>query len=91
MAEIKIYTTGSCPSCVLAKEILSAKGAAFQEVNLDGKAEERDELMKRTGMRTVPQIFINGQLIGGCSDMIAMDQKGKLDVLLGADTQDSDI
>ena len=88
MAKVKIYTTGSCPSCIWAKEILSKKGVSFEEVSLDGRPRERDELIERTGMRTVPQIFINGQLIGGCSDMIELDQKKKLDVLLSADDHD---
>ncbi len=83
MAKVVVYTTGYCPYCVRAKDLLKRKGTAFEEINLDGKAQELENLKKRTGLRTVPQIFINDQLIGGYSELSALDAKGELDKLLG--------
>ncbi len=80
--KIKIYSKTTCPACVMAKEILDKKGASYEEIILDGKPEETEALMSKTGMRTVPQIFINGELIGGCSDLMDLDRQKKLDPLL---------
>ena len=85
MARVKIYTKTNCPSCVLAKKVLSEKDVKFEEVVLDNKPEELNELIGKTKMKTVPQIFINDQLIGGCSDMMELDQENKLDILLQAE------
>ncbi len=83
MAEIVIYSTTVCPFCVRAKMLLNKKKVAFEEINLDKTPERRDEMIKRAGgRRTVPQIFIDGQHIGGCDDLHALDQAGKLDPLL---------
>ena len=82
MAKIKIYSKTTCPACVMAKELLTKKGASFEEVILDDKQEELQELIARTGMRTVPQIFINDELIGGCSDLMDLDRQNKLDPIL---------
>ena len=82
MAEVKIYTKTVCPACDLAKEVLRKKGVPFEEVVLDDKPEELEALINRTHMKTVPQIFINDQLIGGCSDMMDLDRKNQLDQLL---------
>jgi glutaredoxin 3 len=68
---------------VRAKDLLNRKGAAFEEINLDGKDDELARLRERTGQRTVPQIFIDGQLIGGFTDLAALDSRGELDRLLG--------
>ena len=86
MATVKIYTKTTCPACTLAKEILTQKKVSYEEVVLDDKPEELARLIERTKMRTVPQIFINNQLIGGCSDMMELDQQNKLDILLQAKT-----
>ena len=85
MAAVKIYTKTSCPACVLAKQILDQKGVSFEEFVMDDKPEELQALIKETNMKTVPQIFINGHLIGGCSDMIDLDKKNQLDILLQAE------
>ena len=85
MAVVKIYTKTTCPACTLAKEILTKKKVKYEEVVLDDKPEELTRLIERTNMRTVPQIFINNQLIGGCSDMMELDQQNKLDILLQAE------
>lgn len=82
MAEVKIYTKIVCPACDLAKEILKKKGVSFEEVILDDKPKELEALINRTHLKTVPQIFINDQLIGGCSDMMDLDSKNQLDQLL---------
>ena len=85
MATVKIYTKSSCPACVLAKQVLSQKGVSFEEFIMDDKPEELKALIEKTNMKTVPQIFINGHLIGGCSDMIDLDKKNQLDILLQAE------
>lgn len=85
MAEVQIYTKTHCPACDLAKQILNQKGVSFEEFLMDDKPEELKALIEKTQMKTVPQIFINGQLIGGCSDMMELDQKNQLDILLQAE------
>jgi glutaredoxin 3 len=82
VAQVTIYSKTYCPYCDRAKSLLASKGVAFEEINLEGKPDEMQALVKRTGMRTVPQIFINGKLVGGFTDLAALDQQGKLDALL---------
>ncbi|WP_439815165.1 glutaredoxin 3 [Zavarzinia sp. CC-PAN008] len=85
MAEITIYTTMMCPYCARAKALLEKKGAEYAEIDVMMDAGRRREMMDRAGGRhTVPQIFINGQHIGGCDDLYALDRKGGLDPLLAA-------
>lgn len=82
-AAVEVYTTTYCPYCVRAKELLKAKGVDYKEINVEGDDDARAALVKRSdGRRTVPQIFINGQGIGGFDDMYALDRAGKLDPLL---------
>ena len=78
MPHVQIYTWSNCPYCVRAKNLLNSKGIAFEEINLDGKDKELKELQTRTGQRTVPQIFIDGKMIGGFSELAQMDSEGKL-------------
>lgn len=82
MAKVVIYSKDHCSYCVRAKNLLKSKGVAFEEHNIENKPEEMKALMERTGMRTVPQIFIDDKLIGGFDDMNALDKDGKLDPLL---------
>jgi glutaredoxin 3 len=82
VAQVTIYSKTYCPYCDRAKSLLASKGVAFEEINLEGKPDEMQALVKQTGMRTVPQIFINGKLVGGFTDLAALDQQGKLDALL---------
>lgn len=83
MADVEIYTTRICPYCVRAKNLLQKKGVAFREVDVSDDAELRVALVEKAGgQRTVPQIFINGQHIGGSDDLHALDREGKLDALL---------
>ena len=80
MAQVEMYTTGWCPYCAMAKALLGRKGVAFEEINLDAEPDRRAEMVRRAhGGRTVPQIFIDGEHIGGCDDMMALDRKGLLD------------
>jgi glutaredoxin 3 len=84
MAEVEIYTTMWCPYCARAKALLGRKGIAFAEFDVDAEPARRREMMQRAGGRTsVPQIFINGEHIGGSDDMAALDRAGKLDAKLG--------
>ena len=82
MAEIIMYSTGYCPYCVKARELLQYKGASFTDIRIDLQPELREEMITKSGRRTVPQIFINGQHVGGCDDLYALDAQGTLDQLL---------
>lgn len=83
MAEVEIYTQPWCPYCARALNLLSAKGVAFREIDAPNGTAEREEARTRSGGRTtVPQIFINGQPIGGSDELSALDRAGKLDTLL---------
>jgi glutaredoxin 3 len=83
MAEVEIYTQPWCPYCARALNLFSAKGVAFREIDAPNGTPEREEARKRSGGRsTVPQIFINGQSIGGSDELLALDRAGKLDPLL---------
>ena len=80
--KVRIYSSQNCPYCVSAKELLTQKGVSFEEVDLTGKDAERKALVEETGMRTVPQIFINKKLVGGFSELSSLEQSGELDQLL---------
>lgn len=82
MANIIIYTTDYCPYCVTAKNLLTQKGATYTEIRVDQDPIKKEEMITRSGRRTVPQIFINEQHIGGCDDLMALNAAGKLDPLL---------
>lgn len=84
MAKVVIYTKSYCPYCVRAKDLLTRKGVQFEEIYLDDRPEEYATLKQKTGMMTVPQIFINDQLVGGYTDLAALEQANKLDAMLGA-------
>ena len=82
MALIEIYTKSTCPFCHRAKALLQSKGVTFQELSIEGDAAKREEMISRSGRTTVPQIFIDGQHIGGCDDLYALDAQSGLDPLL---------
>ncbi|MFB4362696.1 glutaredoxin 3 [Pantoea sp. BS_8] len=84
MANVEIYTKPTCPYCHRAKALLNEKGAAFQEIPIDEDMAKREEMIKRSGRTTVPQIFIDGQHIGGCDDLMALNDRQGLDPLLQA-------
>jgi glutaredoxin 3 len=79
---IEMYATSWCPYCERARNLLRAKGAAFDEINLEVHPEQREAMIRRSGRRTVPQVFIGGEHIGGCDDLHALDAAGGLDPLL---------
>jgi glutaredoxin 3 len=78
-ARVRMYTTLICPYCIRAKMLLKAKGVAYEEIDVSRDHDMRDWLVKVTGRRTVPQIFINEEPIGGFDDMRALDLAGELD------------
>lgn len=84
MAKVEIYTKAFCGFCHRAKALLDAKGVPFEEYDITMGGPKRDELRARVpGYATVPQIFIDGQLVGGCDDLHALDARGALDPMLG--------
>ena len=83
MAKIEIYTTTTCPYCTMAKRLLENKGQKWEEINLDQSPDRLDEMLERSGgRRSVPEIFIDGKLVGGYDDLVALESAGKLDALL---------
>lgn len=84
MPKVEIYTKMLCPYCSAAKALLNKKGVAFEEYDISMGGPQRAEMIARAhGGSTVPQIFIDGQHVGGCDDIHALDAAGKLDPLLG--------
>lgn len=80
---VEIYTWARCPYCIRAKDLLAEKGIEFVEYKIDGDEAARSQMAKRAdGRRSLPQIFINDQHIGGCDDLYWLDAQGKLDPLL---------
>ncbi|MCY7307510.1 MAG: glutaredoxin 3 [Rhodoferax sp.] len=83
MQTVKMYSTAYCPYCISAKQLLHSRGVQdIDEVRIDLDAGERSRMMELTGRRTVPQIFIGQTHVGGCDDLIALDQRGGLAPLL---------
>ena len=83
-SKVMIYSKTYCPYCDRAKALFKSKGVSYDEVMLDDKDEEFSALKKKTGLMTVPQIFINDTLVGGYSDLATLDREGKLDPMLNA-------
>jgi glutaredoxin 3 len=85
MAPVRMYTTQVCPYCVRAKALLTQRGVAqIEEIRVDLDPQQRVHMMEITGRRTVPQIFIGETHVGGCDDLVALDQRGGLMPLLNA-------
>jgi glutaredoxin 3 len=83
MQKVLIYTTPYCPFCLMAKRLLTKKGAAFQEIDVSGNPDLRAEMRRKAGgLSTVPQIWIGDRHVGGCDELYALEQAGKLDALL---------
>ena len=83
MANIEIYTWSTCPFCRRAKDLLDAKDVDYNEHDITGDEDARAKMVERTGgPRTVPQIFVNDKLIGGCDDIHRLEEQGKLDAVL---------
>lgn len=81
-ADIRIYSSQWCPFCVQAKRLLESKNAPFEEIIVDGKPAVRAQMMAESGRHTVPQIWINGQHIGGCDELYALERRKALDPML---------
>ena len=84
MSNVVIYSSDWCPFCIRAKQLLTHKGVAFDEIRVDGKPELRAEMARKAGRTSVPQIWIGETHVGGCDDLYALERAGKLDTLLGA-------
>jgi glutaredoxin 3 len=80
---VVMYTTSWCPYCSRARRLLEAKNVAFEEIDIDSSPEKRAEMQNRSGRRTVPQIFIGDHHVGGSDDLLALEEAGQLDGLLG--------
>jgi glutaredoxin 3 len=78
MSDIQVYSTRVCPYCIAAKRLLSARGIPFDEIDVTGDDAKRTWLVQATGRRTVPQIFIKGESIGGYDELSGLDRTGKL-------------
>mgnify|MGYP001474700472 CR=1 FL=1 len=85
MQAVKMYTTAVCPFCIRAKQILKSRGVEqIEEVRVDTDPQAREQMMAATGRRTVPQIFIGTEHVGGCDELLALDSRGALMPLLNA-------
>jgi glutaredoxin 3 len=88
-AQVEIYTRAFCPFCTRALRLLDQKGVAYRQIDATMNANVKQEMMDKTGGKTFPQIIIDGQPVGGCDDLMALDKANKLDALLaGSDPQD---
>ncbi|WP_299379818.1 glutaredoxin 3 [uncultured Kiloniella sp.] len=80
MAEVVVYSSMLCPYCIRAKKLLKSKGVAFNEIDVMMEPRRKPEMVEKAGGRTsVPQIFINGEHIGGCDELMTLESHGKLD------------
>lgn len=82
MSSAVIYTTKFCPYCIRAKYLLEDKKVSYEEIAVDGNQRLRQEMTKKSGQHTVPQIWVNNKHIGGCDDLMALERSGQLDKLL---------
>jgi glutaredoxin 3 len=83
--DVVIYVAGWCPYCQRARGLLAQKGVQFREVDVDDDPQLREEMIARSGRRTVPQVFIGAKHVGGCDDLFALDARGELDRLIQGD------
>lgn len=82
-SKVQMYSTAVCPYCVRAEQLLKSKGVAeIEKTRIDLDPAQREQMMQRTGRRTVPQIYIGETHVGGYDDLVALDRAGKLDALL---------
>jgi len=79
---VVIYSSDWCPFCIRAKSLLNQKGVDFEEIKVDGKRALREEMARKAGRTSVPQIWIGERHIGGCDDLFALERRGELDTLL---------
>lgn len=83
MKKIEIYTTPYCPFCREAKNLLMAKNVPYEEINVEDPKKMEEMIARAGGKTSVPEIFVDEKLIGGCDDIYALDESGKLDTILG--------
>jgi len=86
--KVEFFATSWCPYCSRARQLLAAKGVEIEEIDVDARPGAREEMLARSGQRTVPQIFINQTHVGGCDDLIALNEAGGLDALLQETSHD---
>jgi glutaredoxin 3 len=79
---VTLYVSDWCPYCQRAKALLSGKNVAFNEINVEDQPKYREEMIARSGQRSVPQIFIGDMHVGGCDELFELDRSGKLDPLI---------
>ena len=85
MSKVLMYSTAVCPFCVRAEQLLTRKGVTeIEKVRVDLQPERREEMMQKTGRRTVPQIYIGETHVGGCDELYELERQGRLDALLAA-------
>ena len=85
VAKVEVYTTSYCPFCTRAKSLLKSKGVSFEEIDVTEDAELRQKMVEMAGgRRTVPEIFIDGKIVGGYDELKALDDAGTLDSMLSA-------
>ena len=85
MSRVLMYSTAVCPFCMRAEQLLTRKGITdIEKVRVDLQPERREEMLQKTGRRTVPQIYIGETYVGGCDELYALEHQGKLDSLLAA-------
>ncbi|MFP6850520.1 MAG: glutaredoxin 3 [Pseudomonas sp.] len=82
MQPVVIYSSDWCPYCIRAKQLLTHKGVAFNEIKVDGQPDVRAEMTRKARQTSVPQIWIGDTHVGGCDDLYALERAGKLDALL---------
>ena len=82
MSTITMYSTGTCPYCVQAESLLKRKGLTVNKIRIDQDKVEFDNMIAKTGKRTVPQIFIDDQYVGGFDNLVALDRDGRLATLV---------
>ena len=88
MTRVRVYTASYCSFCRLAKNLLSRKGIPFDEIDVTSDTEVRERLVRDTGRRTVPQVFIDGKPIGGLDELRILDEQGELESLVRSETGD---
>lgn len=88
MKQVIIYSTETCPYCVRARDLLKSKDVSYTDIRVDEQPELRDDMISKSGRRTVPQIFIGDEHVGGCDDLFALEQAGELDSLLSDDSKE---
>lgn len=82
MAKVEVYSSALCPYCMMAKKLLNRKGIEYTEIRVDADPAKRQEMMVKSQQRTVPQIFINDEAIGGYTDLLALDKSQQLASML---------